>query len=145
MMREEAKASTDGKEALSLTMPFDEAHVLRANASFLCAAVPGIKAVHVWTGGNTDLPEPDLLASAAPGKPQPSFFFDETIRPTPPAAPPSRRRRVRADADRVRQQAQPRAAAQHRHQRGVARAARRAGGVALGVAHEAKEVRRGTQ
>ena len=88
MMRDEAKASTSGKEALSLTMPFDEAHVLRANASFLCAAVPGIKAVHVWTGGNTDLPEPDLLASAAPGKPQPSFFFDATIKPSPPTAPP---------------------------------------------------------
>ena len=83
MMREEAKTSTNGKEALSLTMPFDEAHVLRAHSSFLCAAVPGIKAVHVWTGGNTDLPEPDLLASAAPGKPQPSLAIRSGVQSSP--------------------------------------------------------------
>jgi len=86
MMMAECKANGIG--ALSLTMPFDEARVLRENTAFLCAAV-GVAAVHVWTEGvGVELPQPELLVAASPGKPQPHLFFDATIQPAPPVAPP---------------------------------------------------------
>ena len=86
MMLAECKANGIG--SLSLTMPFDEAQVLRDNTAFLCAAV-GVAAVHVWTEGvGVELPQPELLVAASPGKPQPHLFFDATIQPSPPVAPP---------------------------------------------------------
>jgi len=43
----------------------------------------------VWTEGvGVELPQPELLAAASPGKPQPHLFFDATIQPSPPVAPP---------------------------------------------------------
>ena len=66
-----------------------EAQVLRDNTPLLCAAV-GVQAIHVWTDGAGALPQPEKLEAAAPGKPQPHFFFDKEIHPPPPvAAPPA--------------------------------------------------------
>ena len=33
-------------------------------------------------------PQPEVHANAVPGKPQPHLFFDATIQPAPPVAPP---------------------------------------------------------
>ena len=64
-VREEAKQS--GASALALTMPFDEAHLIRSNTPYLltCLAPLKIKFLHVHSAdGDRPIPE-----SAEPGRP----------------------------------------------------------------------------
>eukprot|EP00316_Scyphosphaera_apsteinii_P022855 CAMPEP_0119322566 /NCGR_PEP_ID=MMETSP1333-20130426/58600_1 /TAXON_ID=418940 /ORGANISM="Scyphosphaera apsteinii, Strain RCC1455" /LENGTH=1184 /DNA_ID=CAMNT_0007329827 /DNA_START=45 /DNA_END=3599 /DNA_ORIENTATION=- len=77
-VREEAKSS--GASAFALKMPFNEAAVVTQNLAYLktTLSVNGIQAVHVYTDKH-DLPNPDLLASAAPGKPAIDLFFANEI------------------------------------------------------------------
>jgi len=82
MVREEAK--TKGAAAFALAMPYDEEAVLRDNLSYLCSTL-GVQAVHLYTA-DYEIPEPDVMASAVPGKPQASFFFDDEMKPPKPAS-----------------------------------------------------------
>lgn len=78
MVRDEAK--TRGAEAFALKMPFDEQSVLRENLPYLCSIL-GVSAIHLYAADMPCVfPEPEVLASAVPGKPQAHFFFDEVIR-----------------------------------------------------------------
>lgn len=93
MMREEAKSK--GKVALALKMPFDELSVLSENAAYMCATL-GVSAVHIYADASQPMPQCDVFAMAAPGKPTPHFFFDATIGrqpatevPAPTAAAPA--------------------------------------------------------
>jgi len=82
MVREEAKSK--GAAAFALAMPFDEETVLRDNLPYLCSTL-GVAAVHLFTEAH-ELPEPEVMASAVPGKPQANFFFDDEMKPPKPAA-----------------------------------------------------------
>jgi len=87
-VRDEAKRI--GAAAFALSMPFDEAALIEQNLAYLLGtlSVTGVKAVHVYTASDA-LPEPDMLASAAPGKPSVSMFFSETIQAPQRAPKPS--------------------------------------------------------
>ena len=84
MVREEAK--TKGKAAFALAMPFDELKILSDNVPYLCATL-NVSAVHLLTDEAT-APQPEVYATAVPGKPAPHFFFDaDTTPPTGAGAP----------------------------------------------------------
>jgi len=92
-VRDDAKLK--GAAAFALSMPFDEICVVEDNLPYLLAtlSVTGIKAIHIYTEG-MELPEPDSLAAAVPGKPAVALFHSEKItapppRPCPAAATPA--------------------------------------------------------
>jgi len=79
MVRDEAK--TKGKEAFALAMPFDEKAVITDNLPYLCSIL-GVDAIHLYSGDAAyEFPQPEVLASAVPGKPQAHFFFDAEMKP----------------------------------------------------------------
>ena len=64
--------------------------MLRDNLVYLTSTL-GVQAIHIYTASSGDaMPDPDVFASATPGKPQAHFFFDDEIKapPAAPAAPP---------------------------------------------------------
>lgn len=78
MVRDEAKAK--GSDAFALKMSFSEKAILQENLPYLCSIL-GVEAIHLYTDDMPcTFPDPDVLASAVPGKPQAVFFFDEVIR-----------------------------------------------------------------
>ena len=54
--------------------------MISSNLPYLCSIL-GVDAIHLYSGDQAyAFPEPEVLASAVPGKPQAHFFFDEAIK-----------------------------------------------------------------
>jgi len=87
-----ADAAEIGSSAFALKMPFDEARVIEENRAYLKAtlAVTGVQEVHIYAGyAAEEVPQPEALATAAPGKPAVHLFYAEALTPPkPPAAAP---------------------------------------------------------
>jgi len=77
------EATTKGAAAFALSMPFDEHAILKDNLPYLCANL-AVSAVHLYTDAVVG-PEAEVQTTAVPGKPQPHFYFSESLEPAPAA------------------------------------------------------------
>ena len=84
-----AEARERGGAAFALSMPFDEVAVLRQNIAFLESTLSsvGIQSVHVFAG-DSEPPQPEVAATAVPGKPAAHPFYSEQAASAPSAAAP---------------------------------------------------------